>query len=61
MYVVNFRQWLAADVPGEAAWWFERNALAPRPLWRLGTQPIMHLLFAHDTFLLDPSFNCQAR
>ena len=59
VYLANFPLWREAGVEAEAAWWLERKATSPVPLWRLGTQPIMHLIFGHDTFALDAKYNCQ--
>ena len=42
--LIDLREWRAANVTQEAEWWLEQHMRSPEGLWKLGSQPVLHLI-----------------
>ncbi|KAI9008664.1 pectin lyase fold/virulence factor [Hyaloraphidium curvatum] len=58
VFAADAAKWAARDLNAEARALLEWNG-GSEPLWKLGTQPLMHLLFHHDTHMVGEGWNVE--
>lgn len=57
LFLIDAARWQALGLTEEAVWWLRQNARSPSGLWKLGSQPPLHLILYKRWARLPSNWN----